>query len=72
MPITSPDLSTPSVNNIEMSWMQPPHIVHDPVMFGRTPSMGWEASLSEFVLKWMVELMKNVKFFSHDFKESQM
>jgi hypothetical protein len=72
MPVSSHDLYAHWVKNIDISWMQPPNIVHDPVMYAHKPSMVWEVSVSEFILNRMVELVKNMKSCRHDFRESHM
>jgi hypothetical protein len=41
-------------------------------MYAHKPSMVWEVSLLEFILNRMVELVKNMKSFRHDFRESHM
>jgi hypothetical protein len=72
MPVSSHDLYAHWVKNIDISWMQPPNIVHDLVMYAHKPSMVWEVSLLEFILNRMVELVKNMKIYRYDFRESHM
>jgi hypothetical protein len=41
-------------------------------MYAHKPSMVWEVSRLEFILNRMVELVKNMKIYRYDFRESHM
>jgi hypothetical protein len=68
--VNSQVLFAPSVKNIGMSWIEPPHIVCDLARYALNPLIVWESSMSEFVLKRLIELVENEDSCSYRFRES--